>query len=91
MTKWNVPGGRRYTSALPLDNILNSQENQEKRGYWLGRTADGNVCIVSNQNGADAVTLDVDVDGAPIVRWDDTTEEFRYEDYDGSIRIERYS
>lgn len=91
MTRWNVPGNARYIADLPLDIILSSIRDAFLRGYWLGRDVDGQLCFVSNQNNADYVHIDTDIDGVPVIVYDtDLTEELSF---DGilTLTIKRYS
>ena len=91
--KFNVPGSIEYKATEPLDAVLRAHTDQELRGYWLGRDTDGQVCLISNQNDADQVTLGIDTDGTPIVNYTDESEEFSYDVFDdyGVIRVRRYS
>jgi len=92
--KWNVPGAVEYKPTRPLDTILRARTDQELRGYWLGYDLeDGQVCLISNQNDADHLVIDTDVDGVPVIRYTDETTEFSTSllgEYQ-VIRVKRYS
>lgn len=90
--KWNVPGTPDYIEDLPLDIIVNSEDDQKLRGYWLAYSnRDGQICFVSNNNGADHLYIDEDAEGTAQIHWTDETEEFEYDPSTSTIRIERYS
>jgi hypothetical protein len=55
--KWNVPGTSDYDNTTPLDPVLRSDEDQQLRGYWLGRAGDGQICFISNNNNNFFVTV----------------------------------
>jgi hypothetical protein len=64
---YNVPGNKGYHETLPTDVIIQSSADSKLKGYWLEYDDDGQLALVSDQSGADGVTLDVDPDGTPVL------------------------
>lgn len=69
--KFNVPGSTGYDPTKPTDIVLRSFKDVQLRGYWLERDEDRQIVFVSDQSGADYVVLDEDVDGTPVIVYDD--------------------
>lgn len=88
--KFNVPGSVSYRPDLPVDVILQSDEDEKKRGYWLERDADGHTLFVSDQTGTDGVTISEDEDGTPVIQYSENTKELFFDGYN-TIALRSYS
>lgn len=90
LRKFNVPGSVTYRPDFPIDVILQSDEDEKKRGYWLERDIDGQIVFVSDQTGEDGVVVSEDEDGIPVIQYEEITQEFSFDGYN-TISMRSYS
>ena len=89
--KFNVPGSTAYNPDKPVDYILRSNADARLRGYWLDRDEDGQLVFVSDQSGADYVTIEYESNDVPVIVYDDELTQELTLYGENTLGLKRYS